>query len=99
MNSIYTEMLAVISAKKEGKSIQFRCGAHDTWHTHPAGGVFNFMRYEYRIKPKLKTIYVNEYRYGYSVYTTRALAEKFCQEDEALRVAVPYREVVEESGT
>jgi hypothetical protein len=69
MSMAHDEMIAVIAAHKEGKTIQYRArwGAPEGWQDTPNDPVWNFYYNEYRIKPepcKPRVIYVNEYEGG-----------------------------------
>lgn len=55
---------------------------------------WDLLHYDYRVKPEPKIIYVNEYTHGVVAHESKEVAI-----DEAsstvLRVAVPYKEVIE----
>lgn len=61
------EMIAVIQAHKEGKTVQYRVTAHwgsGKWRDLVGNPQWNFGSNEYRIKPEPRqprVIYVNEY--------------------------------------
>jgi len=94
--------MAVLECLRDGVQLQFRERHTDnSWEDRcmTAYVGINTCLYDYRIKPEPKTLYVNEYPHGCSVYTNRSMAEDYYQEEEGLRCAVPYQEIIEELGT
>jgi len=68
------ELLPIIQAYAEGKTIQYRANINVGWRD--AGGPRWDDDFEYRIKPEPKVIYVNEYENGdMAVCKTKARAE------------------------
>lgn len=95
------EKIAVMQAALRGAQLEYRDMDEESgsaWKLS-AGPQFNFVRYEYRVKPeppKPKEIWVNEYPTMNYVYG------KFNKEDaqktalgNVRRIAVHYREVIE----
>lgn len=91
----HDEMIDVILAHKEGISVQLRKRGSSAWFPQETrSGLFDFIDYEYRIKPEPKTIWVNEYEHHYAGYFSKKDANDFCA-DVAKRRAVKYQEVIE----
>lgn len=102
------EQLAILQALADGHAIEWRQkkpnGTSGDWEERQWKlcnfSELNFQSFEYRIKPekqKPKEIWVNEYEkrnYGYSS-KAGALAQA---NSDAIRKAVLYREVVEETN-
>jgi len=90
------ELLPIIQAYAEGKTIQYRANINVGWRD--AGGPRLDDDFEYRIKPESKVIYVNEYANGIFDHDSKEAAElaaenrKKYEGIEADRVAVKYIE-------
>ncbi len=98
MQQSYEEMLEVLKAAAEGKTIQCRSDPRDLWkdlEAHEASWDFSY--YEYRAKPEPLTLYVNVYykdadsddpRWSSTAYSDRATA-KAAADPTAFAVALP----------
>ena len=57
-------MIAVMQAAKEGKAIQYRArgnrGTDENWGDAPSP-IWNWAKYDYRVKPEPRRIWVNMY--------------------------------------
>lgn len=96
----HDEMIAVIQAHKEGKTIQYRTvSAAGWWDLLPQSTEFDFGGFIYRIKPEPKVLYVDEYG-GTKDLPDLAYHDKrdaiLCAFPEAKRTAVKYVEVLED---
>lgn len=98
------EMIKLLQAVAEGKTLQFidKHGSRDwvdaspDWHSGIKRGAISIAveRYNWRIKPEPKVVWVNEYHDGYPVaYPTKDHA-KLNATSFAVRVAVKYQEVL-----
>jgi hypothetical protein len=89
--------IEVMQAFVDGKVVQ--ADIHGRWLDigPPNSMYWDFTRYNYRIKPEPKEIWVNEYENGYDdfLYHDKETAESRAA-PYALRKAVRYREVIEE---
>jgi hypothetical protein len=91
----YDDMLEVIKAAKEGKTIQYK--KQDNWESLRKGYAnFNFHYHEYRVKPEPKVIYVNENNNGEWLAYDREASAKYCADRSTMREAVKYIEVIDE---
>jgi hypothetical protein len=91
------QIVEVVQARLAGKRIQWRYLDEDHWFPLPKQYEWNFFTCEFRVEPK--TIYVNEYANGWhAAYDDRETAVRSADKAVAVRVAVPYREVVEEAS-
>lgn len=101
MTSPIEDDIYILECIRDRKPVQFRERYTGNPWTDRAKGMYigiSTSLYEYRVKPEPKTIYVNEYP-GYTCsYSREDLAKSFAGAD-AIRVAVPYREIIEESDT
>jgi hypothetical protein len=77
-------------------------------HNAPSCGWFaidvptwSWDKYNYRIKPEPKTIWVNEYDDGFTpdlmAYRTKPQADDYADKERPRHIAVEYREVIKES--
>lgn len=66
----HDEMIAVIQAHKEGKTVLFReiYRPSDSWAPVSDDPAWNFQLFLYRIKPEPRVIWVNEYSYSKTLY-------------------------------
>ena len=72
------EMIAILRAAKEGKAIEFRRPGGGMWFS--AEPVWCFNKYEYRVKPEPRRLWVNE-------YAGSLRCAHYANEDEARRSA------------
>jgi len=101
----HDEMIAIIQAHKDGKEIQIKRLSEGGWYGRlsPAYTTrLDFTRYEYRIKPEPKVIWVNEYddlMTGHNSESSAVDGVKCADGSNALdavRIAVKYIEVIDE---
>lgn len=85
--------LPLVQALADGKTIQIR-DAHGKWVDSPSPR-FGLDPESYRVKSEPKEIWVNEYKGCCSAHLSKDDA-MFCTGPEVRRVAVLYREVVED---
>jgi len=89
-----TEIIAVIQAAEAGKTIECRLGKLLDWHPVEEP-IWDFSKWEYRVKPEPMEIWVNVYKRGIGqIYTNEQDAIKHCL-DYATHTAVHFREVIE----
>lgn len=91
-------IIELAQASKKGKTLQCRRIGCEVW-SDMIGFNLDTFNYEYRIKLEPRTIYVNEYKRGYTVFTDTVTATACFKEEEGLRCAVPYREIIEDTNT
>jgi hypothetical protein len=88
------EMIAVIQAYKDGKTIQFRYGKGENWAICTLQHLFNFSDFVYRIKPEPRVVYVNLYSDSHTAYNSSERA-KDSAAFTCLEKAVKFVEVLE----
>lgn len=88
------EQIAVMQAFADGEEVQIDVGQHE-WRDDP-DPEWNWVRFNWRIKPQPKIIWVNEYRQGFSwnVHHTEERAIK-CASKGIIRTA-PYIQLTDE---
>lgn len=52
MNNVYDHMISIITALRDGKTIQYWNNGKDDWTDFDVRGLPGFNKFEYRIKPK-----------------------------------------------
>ena len=88
------EMFAVLQAAKEGKMIQRQHKAFLDW-CDIAEPDWDFVHFNFRVKPEPRTIWMNEYSHGsYAVHCSKDEAEENAQVGRIRRSQ--WREVIEE---
>jgi len=58
----HDEMIAVIQADKDGSAVQYRLirGGDDSWTDGKSGGfIWDFSKYEYRVKPEPRSLWIS----------------------------------------
>jgi hypothetical protein len=82
------EIIEVVSAHKEGKTIQYRERRDRAWITYSHNDVlyWNFVCYEYRVKPEPITYYANVYPGETTFYSTLESANEHAT-DRRIRCA------------
>ena len=91
------KLLPIIQAFAEGKEVQFNYGKSEA---NPAWRVCQDLDFfadpnRYRVKPELKEIWVNEYSNNTWAHPSEEEAKIYAN-SQCLRVAVRYREVLED---
>jgi hypothetical protein len=92
MSMTHDEMIAVIAAHRDGKTVQCKYRNGSVWKDvqNPA---WSFGSFDYRIKPEPLECWVNVYEHGTNtVFESKVMAEAAAQ-SYALRVAVHMKEV------
>jgi hypothetical protein len=93
MSMTHDEMIAVIAAHRDGKTIQFRTVETECDWRDIESPVWDFQSSDYRIKPEPLECWVNVYEHGTNtVFESKVMAEAAAQ-SYALRVAVHMKEV------
>lgn len=94
MTMTHDEMIEVIQAHKEGRTIQARHRKKHPWGDVPNPS-WNFFEVQYRVKPEPKKLWVNFY--GDIIYTheSKEAALSHAGGDRLTRTAVPFVEVTE----
>lgn len=95
----HDEMIAVIKAHKNGEVIEVRAFGCESWHVvFPFKG-FDFVTYEYRIKPRPQEVWINKYpkngggfTYAGQHHKTREVA---IRQGGAAATPTLFREVIE----
>ncbi len=91
------EIIAVVQAHKEGKKIEERCHSSSSWR-HVTFPRWNFEDCDYRVKKEPSVIYANEYGSKVIAYKTKFDAESSVDKKKVIRIAVKYKEVVEDEA-
>jgi hypothetical protein len=94
MSMTHDEMIAVIAAHKDGKTVQVRCKGSDREWGYTSGPYWNFADCDYRIKPEPLEYWVNTYKN--SVYNALHPTEdsaKAAANEDTIRIAVHMKEV------
>ncbi len=95
MKQSYEEMIEVLKAAAEGKTIQARYDGNATWgDIEGHEPVWDFSFYEYRVKPEQVTVYVNVYETDYGshwsyCYPTGEAARFAANDPKVVAIAVP----------
>lgn len=85
------EMIAVLQAAHEGRTIQFKSKWHDEWVVC-SDPKFNFGELDYRVGPRPREFWINMYTGRPSTHTTKESSNKYeAERDEVIHV----REVME----
>ena len=94
MSLTLKEKIAVMQAALDGADMQITWDGATGWHDiyRPEEFDWNWGKYDYRIKPQPKEIWVNEYDSEISAHRSRASAEEWCSKGGVTKL---YREVVE----
>lgn len=87
------QMIEVLTAYKAGKKIQYL--SHGVWIDTDGPGWF-FHKFDYRVKPEPKVIWVNEYADGSGMAYLSEEQAKLLRHGGHTRVAVRYVESPEE---
>ena len=84
----HDEMIAVIKAHRDGKSIQSRSrnSTDDSWYLCERTPTWNFGAYDYRVKPEKQVMYVNVYE-GSDCFSYKSREESDRQAWEKKRIA------------
>jgi hypothetical protein len=93
--SYIDELISILQAFKEGKTIQYRKLGFPEW-CEASGDGWNFSGYEYRVKPEPREWWINvypEYENIYNVYKTQADAEAN-KDDSTRSETIRVREVL-----
>lgn len=98
INDKIKQMIKVMQAYLDGEEVEF-FGYDNTWWPVDEDCPWNGV-YQYRIKPKPKDIWVNEYNQDGSVYAVYSSSEaaKGAAGVNVARKAVHYREVIEDDS-
>jgi hypothetical protein len=87
--------MAVMQAFLDGKTIQRRRNTADAWLTD-ISGVWDFVMYEYRVKPEPREFWVNWYTGGgKSVHLSREAAKDAEDPYQVLAERIHVREVID----
>ena len=73
------EIIDVVQADKNGREIEFRYGDEGSWH-HRGSPIWDFITYDYRVKPEPLEFWVNVYNEFRDAFDTEdeANAERCC---------------------
>ena len=95
------DMIAVLQAAKAGKKTQISSRSDNPrkWFDMnlPCNHMFNFVTYDYRVRPEPRTIWVNEYSHAdtMTAHSSRDRAVSMTQGYSPNRLAVKFVEVIE----
>jgi hypothetical protein len=94
MSMTHDEMIAVIAAHRDGKTIQY-CRAHrENWVDIESDPVWDFQFSDYRIKPEPLECWVNTYKNSiYNALHPTEDSAKAAANEDTIRVAVHMKEV------
>jgi len=92
------ELIKVMQAYVDGEIVQVRHQADPDrlWVDCVCSPDWFFHNHEYRIKPKPRIIWVNEYPHDICAHTSKDRASFNANRSDAVGIAVPYRELTEE---
>lgn len=100
------EKIKVMQAFENGECIQQKfksesdiCWRGDWCKSSDSEPNWDWQALDYRVKPKPREIWVNEYEDGrHLAYNTKLDARDFVREDDVIRKSVKYREVSDDES-
>jgi ribosome recycling factor len=90
------ELIKVMQAYVDGEKIEIQSGGTNSDWKECAHPNWNFAIARYRIKPKPRIIWVNEYPHDICAHVSKDRACFNATRSDVVGIAVPYRELTEE---